>query len=173
VLSLFKSLDQIESWDGKNIGIWAHSNGGHIALTILEISKINYPTVLWAPVSKPFPYSILYYTNESEDKGKYIRKELAKFEETYDTDAFSLDNYFPDIAAHLQIHQGTADDAVPVEWSKNLYNILRKSYKDQKFNYDLDLFVYPGADHNLQPVWESATARSLSFFKKHLTIKPV
>ena len=68
-------LAGIEKWEraGK-IGIWGHSNGGQIALTVLEISQKEYPTVLWAPVSKPFPYSILYYTDEAEDRGKALRK---------------------------------------------------------------------------------------------------
>ena len=36
--------------------------------------------ILWAPVSKPFPYNILYYTDEAEDRGKWLRGEIAKFE---------------------------------------------------------------------------------------------
>ena len=80
-------LAGIESWEraGK-IGIWGHSNGGQIALTVLEISEKEYPTVLWAPVSKPFPYSILYYTDEAEDRGKALRKKLAEFEKDYNVE---------------------------------------------------------------------------------------
>jgi hypothetical protein len=92
-LSVLKSLDSIPRWDGENVFLWGHSNGGQVALTILEITGNNYPTVLWAPVTKSFPYSILYYTDESEDKGKYIRRELAKFENLYDVEQYSIDNY--------------------------------------------------------------------------------
>ncbi|OGM08964.1 hypothetical protein A2W13_00385 [Candidatus Woesebacteria bacterium RBG_16_36_11] len=150
--------------DSSNLFIWGHSNGGQIALTVLEITGKDISTVLWAPVSKPFPYSILYYTDESEDQGKLIRKELAKFEELYDTNQYSLLNYFEriNINAKIQIHQGIADDAVPLDWS----NSLNKKLKDLKL--EVDYFTYPGADHNLQPAWNLATERSLTFFKSQI-----
>ncbi len=148
-------LAGIEKWEraGK-IGIWGHSNGGQIALTVLEISQKEYPTVLWAPVSKPFPYSILYYTDEAEDRGKALRKKLAKFEENYDVDKYSLTNYLDQIKAPVLIHQGTADEAVPAKWSRTLAKDIKAEY-----------YEYPGADHNLQPGWGTVVQRDISFFK--------
>jgi len=169
MLSLLATVNQIPNWDAKNIEIWAHSNGGQIALTVLEITKGNYPTVLWAPVSKPFPYSILYYTDESQDKGKYIRSELSKFEELYNADVFSLDGYLSNISAPIEIHQGTNDDAVPLSWSQALYTKIKNIYKENENKKDIILYTYPGADHNLQPSWNQAIEKSTDFFKKHLT----
>lgn len=162
VLSLLKSISQIPNWDGKNIFIWGHSNGGQIALTVLEITGDNIPTTLWAPVSKPFPYSILYYTDESDDHGKLIRSELAKFEDNYDVEKYSLTNYLEGIQAKLQIHQGTADDAVPYGWTDVLYKNLKK------LNKDVTLYSYPGADHNLQPVWNTVVSRDLKYFDDNI-----
>jgi len=161
-LSLLASVDSLEKWDKTNLFIWGHSNGGQIALTVLEITQKDYPTVLWAPVSKPFPYSILYYTDESDDKGKLIRRELAKFEEDYDVEKYSLVNYLDRIKAPIQLHQGTNDDAVPVSWS----NALSKSLLD--LGLKIDYLRYSGADHNLNPSWNQVIANSLTFFKKHL-----
>ena len=144
------------------IGLWGHSNGGQIALTILEITGKPYPTVLWAPVSKPFPYSILYYTDDFDDRGKALRKVIADFEKDYDTELFSLTNYLDRINAPLQIHQGTADDAVPQKWSDTLAENLKKLDKDVEY------FVYPGADHNLLGGWQSAVNRSIEFYKNRL-----
>lgn len=155
-LTLLKSLDSLENWDKQNIFIWGHSNGGQIALTVLEITGEAYPTALWAPVSKPFPYSILYYTDESDDGGKLIRRELAKFEEQYDTDLYSISKYFDRIKAPIQLHQGTSDDAVPRNWSDKLVVL----------NY----YIYPGADHDLQPSWNTAVERDLKFFRKNFII---
>lgn len=127
-VSLVKSIEAgmlNKYWDGKNLFIWGHSNGGQITLTTLEITGGNYPTVLWAPVSKPFPYSVLYYTDESNDHGKLIRRELSKFESLYDVENFSLTNYFNNINAPIQLHQGTADDAVPLSWSNSLNDQLK------------------------------------------------
>ncbi len=162
-LTLLASLQTIDKWNGENIFLWGHSNGGQIALTALEITGYDYPTALWAPVSKPFPYSILYYTDESEDRGKLIRKELAEFETTYNPDLYAIDLNYQKIKAPLQLHQGTSDDAVPREWSDELVKSL------EELEIKVDYFVYPGADHNLNPAWNTAVARNLAFFNKQLT----
>ena len=169
ILSLLASVNQIPNWDGENVFLWGHSNGGQIALTILEITQKAYPTSLWAPVSKPFPYSVLYYTDEAEDKGKFLRREIANFEEIYNSDAFSIHKFYDKINKEtpIQIHQGTADDAVPPDWSKTLFEMLKN--QEIKVNY----FVYPGSDHNLRPAspslggpaWNTVVQRDLDFFR--------
>jgi len=156
-----KSLDQIPQWDQKNVFIWGHSNGGQIALTTLEITGVNYPTTLWAPVSKPFPYSVLYYTDDSIDRGKLIRSELAKFEEVYDVEAYSLTNYLENIEAPLLVHQGKSDDAIPLDWTNNLVQKLEDKGKNVTY------YTYPATDHNMRPSWDMVIARDLEFFKKH------
>ncbi len=148
--------------DLSKVSIWGHSNGGQIAISVLEITGQNYPTVLWAPVSKPFPYSILYYTDEFADHGKALRKAVANFEKDYDVELYSPSNFYSRINASIEIHQGLADDAVPVKWSDNLVTDLTKSGKDVTY------FTYSGADHNLLPGWDKAMERSIDFYKKHL-----
>jgi len=161
-LIVLNSLNSIQEWDNKNIFIWGHSNGGQIALTLLEITQDNIPTVLWAPVSKPFPYSILYYTDESDDLGKLIRRELSEFEKYYDVNNFSIHSYLDRINAPLEIHQGSLDDAVPIDWTNTLVNNLESLKKDVKY------YKYQGADHNLKPFWNIATKRSLDFYMSYL-----
>ena len=160
VISLIKTIEanKIPGWDGKNIFLWGHSNGGQIAITTLEITAKNYPTVLWAPVSKPFPYSVLYYTDESDDNGKLIRTELSKFESVYNAENYSLTNYLERINSPIAIHQGTADDAVPEAWSNSLVQKLKT------FNKDVTYIVHRGADHNMNPDWKTAAQESLDFF---------
>lgn len=145
------------------LGIWGHSNGGQIALSILEISGVTYPTVLWAPVSASFPYSILYYTNESDDQGKALRKILANFEINYNTDLFSPSNYYSWIKAPLEINQGLSDQEVPYWWSESLVSTLKKDNKTIKY------LTYPDADHNMLPSeWTNATNDTLDFFNQEL-----
>lgn len=172
-LSLLSSLVNLgtgltASYSGKikadlsKVGIWGHSNGGQIALSVLEITGQTYPTVLWSPVSKPFPYSILYYTDEFADRGKALRRAVANFENDYDVELYSSSNFYSWINAPIEIHQGTADDAIPPDWSDNLFADLTKLGKDAVY------FTYPGADHNLLGGWETAIQRSLNFYKEHL-----
>lgn len=146
--------------DTEKVGIWGHSNGGHIALSTLEITGKNYPTVLWAPVTKPFPYSILYFTDEFDDNGKALRKVVADFEKDYDVEKYSPINYFEWINAPIQLHQGTDDEAVPLRWSDQFYNKLKKLEKD------ISYFTYPGENHNFtNGTWPTAIGRSISFYR--------
>lgn len=161
LLDLLASVTSLEMADASRIGIWAHSNGGQIALTVLEVTKGIYPTVLWAPVTRAFPYSILYYTDEADDKGKALRKKLAEFERDYDVDLFTLVNYIDRIAAPIEIHQGGADDAVPEHWNSEFFAQLKEN------GNDVGYFLYPDADHNLQPGWNTAITRSMEFYRTH------
>lgn len=174
ILSLLASLGNLNkglsaSYSGKikmdkeKIGLWGHSNGGQIALSTLAISGKKYPTVAWAPVSKPFPYSILYYIDDIPDHGKALRKAVSNFEKDYDIELYSPTNFYSWIQAPLQIHQGIQDEAVPVKWSDTLVGDLEKLEKD------IEYFTYPNSDHNLMPDgWDLAVQRSLSFYKRHL-----
>lgn len=169
VLTLLASINTLPEANANQLFLWGHSNGGQIAFSVLEIignsphwqGKII-PTTLWAPVSKSFPYSILYYTDESEDQGKELRRVLAEFEKSYDTNNYSIDRYYDWITSPIQIHQGSADDAVPVEWSNELVSVLEERDKDVTY------YTYPGADHNLRPAWDRVVARDLTFFRQFL-----
>lgn len=164
-------LDLIASVNDKYnlpIVLWGHSNGGQIMLSVGEVlgerarirgNELRVKGVtLWAPVSKPFPYNILYYTDEADDQGKWLRSEVAKFEADYDVFNYSIDRYLDWINIPIQLHQGNADDAVPIEWSEELIKKLDQLDKVTKY------YRYSGADHNLQPGWDSVVARDLEFF---------
>ncbi|MBI2590895.1 MAG: prolyl oligopeptidase family serine peptidase [Candidatus Blackburnbacteria bacterium] len=161
----------IGNWklDIRNLFIWGHSNGGHLAIATLEMANHSpsfvgqtFPTVLWAPVSKPFPYSIVVYQDEAGDLGKGQRKSLSNFETDYDVNLYSIHNYLDWIQSPIQLHQGTADEEVPYWWSRDFASDLKSRKKD------ITLFLYSGANHNLTPAWNTAISRTLSFYNKHL-----
>lgn len=143
----------------ENVGIWGHSNGGHISLSILAILGKSIPTVLWNPVTKPFPYSILYFTDEFEDEGKALRKIVADFEQEYDVFEYSPSKYYGWITAPIQLHQALDDEAVPVRWSDQFANSMEEMDKD------IEYFKYPGENHNFNlGKWEQAVERSIEFY---------
>jgi alpha-beta hydrolase superfamily lysophospholipase len=171
------------------IGLWAHSNGGQIALTTLEILRRAIPTTLWAPVTAPFPYSVLYFSDELADEGKEQRAWVAIFEKTYDVFDFSLTQHLGQLTGPVQIHQGTNDDAVLKWWSDEFVDkITAENKRRQTENkalatqsaeiqaqaaplppVEIEYHLYPGANHNLQPGWDTVVQRDIEFFKKHLT----
>ena len=163
-------LDLIASIGGDQpIYLWGHSNGGQIMLSVVEIiGKSNYfkgsslkvrGVTLWAPVSKPFPYNILFYTDEASDSGKWLRAKISEFERDYDVFEYSVDRYLDWIELPVQIHQGTGDESVPSKWSDELAKSLRD--KGKEVNY----FVYPGTDHNFKPGWDRVVGRDVEWFQ--------
>ena len=180
ILDLIASLGSLPNVDLSHVYLWGHSNGGQIMLSVAEIlgrtqtgektSPLQVRGVtLWAPVSKPFPYNILYYTDDASDSGKWLRGQVSDFEKDYDVFNYSVDKYFDWINMPVQLHQGSADESVPKAWSDNLAKTLKE--KGKEVNY----FVYPGADHNLKPVstsaslggpgWDTVVGRDVEWFK--------
>jgi dipeptidyl aminopeptidase/acylaminoacyl peptidase len=182
------------SLDANKIGLWGHSNGGQIAISTLEVLGSNLPTTLWAPVLAPFPYSILYFTDENADEGKEARKYLSQFEEDYDVFDFSLTQHLDRLYGPIQIQHGTDDDSALVEWTEeflakiDLENERRAASASAKVLIDtndvsantsattsgqqapikIDFYKYVGANHNLQSNWDEAVQKDLDFFKQNL-----
>lgn len=156
--------------DANRLGIWAHSNGGQIALTSLEILGKPVPTTLWAPVTAPFPYSLLFFSDESEDEGKATRKWIAQFEKDYDVFEFSLTQHLARLQGELQLHHGTLDDAALKSWSDEFVLKVKAENKTRPTNQQIKIqyYTYPGADHNMQPGWNTAIQRDLEFFARKL-----
>lgn len=170
------------------IGIWAHSNGGQIALTALEALGQAIPTTLWAPVTAPFPYSVLFYGDELDDEGKVQRAWLAILERDYDVLEFSLTQHLDLLTGPLQLHHGTADESALQVWSDEFVakidneNESRENENEKLATLsaelnpadqvlepiDITYHTYPGANHNLQPVWNIVVQRDLEFFRREL-----
>lgn len=172
----------------ENLGIWAHSNGGQITLSVLEILGTKIPATLWAPVTAPFPYSILFFSDEDSDEGQSFRLKTAQFEQLYNALDFSLTQYLHRLTGPLLLHQGMADDAVPFTWSDKFYaRIHQENERRLKITTEkeasksatlenaeilepikIEYFKYPNTDHNMSPSWNTAIQRDLAFFEKEL-----
>jgi uncharacterized protein len=162
VLNLLASIKSLPQVDAEKILMWGHSNGGQIALSVLEISQRDIPTVLWAPVTKGFPESVLQYMTELDDQGLKVKKAIDGFTSIYESKYFSIDHYWQDIHASLQVHQGTADDYIKTEWTDDFVQKLKD------LNKDVFYYKYSQNDHNLSKDWDLVVQRDLEFFKKHL-----
>ncbi len=153
--------------------MWAHSNGGQIALTTLEINEQMIPTTLWAPVSVGFPYSVLFFTDEYEDEGKGMRAYIASLEKNYDVFDFSHTKHLDKLPQGQQFlwHHGTADDAALIAWSDEMMNKLEieNEEREQEAQIITTYYRYEGTDHNLRPMWDTVIARDVEFFKSFLT----
>lgn len=172
-----------------SIGLWAHSNGGQIALSVLEVTKAAMPTTLWAPVTAPFPYSVLFFSDEDDDEGKGMRLWVNQLEHNYELKNFSVTQFLDGLRGPLQLHHGTADEAALKVWSDEFLVKIekendRRAYLVKQYAasasesakakdpllqpIDVTYFEYPGADHNLVPSWDTVVARDIEFYKKQL-----
>lgn len=141
VIELIKSIRQHRNLEfkkvafrinPKKIGIWAHSNGGQITVASLEALGESIPATLWAPVTAPFPYSVLFYSKEMDDGGSGLRSAVAGFESVYNVQEYSLTQYINRLRGPLQIHQGSLDDAVPQKWSDEFVQLILKENDRRK-----------------------------------------
>ncbi|MFA6185416.1 MAG: prolyl oligopeptidase family serine peptidase [Candidatus Shapirobacteria bacterium] len=164
VLDLIESVKKLDFVDPTKIGIWAHSNGGQIAISILEITGQNYPTVLWAPMTNPFPNSVLDTMDENSESGKIVKNRIDEFEKEYDSKLYSIDNFYNWVGAPILIHQGTADVWCKVEWQQELQIKLKELGK----NVILD--IKEKNDHNFKQDWDKTMEQDVRFFKEKFDI---
>ncbi len=178
------------------IGLWGHSNGGYIALSVLQILARDIPTTLWAPVTAPFPYSVLYYGLEQPDEGKDQRKWLSILEEDYDVFDFTISKHMDRLTGSIQLHHGIIDPTAPIVWSdafsdsvtvenerrvedakvaeQELENVATEAAKSESVlpplpPIKLSYFRYPNTDHNMQPSWNTVMQRDIEFFGREFS----
>lgn len=151
-------------------GLWGHSNGGQIALTTLLAYQLQLPTTLWAPVTAPFPYSVLFFSDDLADEGRSSRLFVNQLDQEYDTRDFSLTQHLARLVAPIQIHHGTADDAALVTWSRKFADKIAtenaRRANENVESIEFDLYEYTGADHNLRPGWETVVERDVTFWRE-------
>lgn len=162
VLTLLASIKALPQVDENNIFLWGHSNGGQIALSVLEISGRNIPTTLWAPVTRGFPESVLNYSAQMDDNGKMVAERIAKFEKEYNSKEFSITEYFDKINAPIQVHLGSYDEYIKKEWIEEFVDKLKSLRKK------INSFTYHNNNHQLSKDWETVVTRDLEFFRKNL-----
>jgi dipeptidyl aminopeptidase/acylaminoacyl peptidase len=74
----------------------------------------------------------------------------------------SANNYLEDISGPVQLHHGEADTDVPLEFSKILYAEL------QEAGQTVELYTYPGDNHNISDNFGAAMFRTLQFYGEYL-----
>lgn len=176
VLNAVSTLKKYTDADPSRMGMWGHSMGGYITLRAMVINKDIKAGVIWAgvvgsyqdllnnwrrrsgnnPTPSPFPSS-----------ARRWRQELIEQYGTPEANpsfwaSISANTYLSDISGPLQLHHGTADHSVPVEFSRTLEQQMKTAGKD------IELYTYSGDDHNISANFSSAMQRSIDFFIHHV-----
>lgn len=142
--------------DLSRIGMWGHSMGGGIAARVAVLMPEVRAFVLFASISADAQDNF-YELPEPEISRLAEEYGLgAKASEIYDM--ISPLFYFESVAAPFQLHHGTADGGVPIEFSRKMYGALSALGKPVEF------FSYPGEEHEFIEDWQLAAERALKFF---------
>jgi dipeptidyl aminopeptidase/acylaminoacyl peptidase len=175
-LNALSSIKLYKDVNPEKIGMWGHSMGGNITLRSLVInSKDIKAAVIWGGVvgtyddllnnwQRKVPFQPSAREMAVRISGR--RSLVDKFGTPKDNPSFwnSIDpTYFvSDINAPVQLDAGEEDEEVPAAFSQQLYDKLKKAGKN------VQLYIYPGDDHNISQGFSLAMQRSLKLFDEHL-----
>lgn len=174
VLNAVSSIKKYPGVNAQKIGMWGHSMGGHITLKNMVVSKDIKAGVIWAGVVASYPDLLNSWRRRTTSPPPSLAGGVRRWRETlveqYGTpeenpqfwNSISTSAYLQDISGPLQLHHGTADQSVPLQFSQKLYDLLKEQGKE------VEIFTYEGDDHNLSANLGLALQRSVEFFGKYL-----
>jgi len=173
VLNGLASIKRYPDADPNRMGMWGHSMGGYITLRSMVIRNDIKAGVIWAGVVGSYE-DLLYNWRRGTDSaldslprpGSWQSK-LAEYYGTPEENpdfwiSISSNSYLDDISGPLQLHHGTADLNVPLEFSEKLF------YQMLDADQYVELYKYEGDNHNISNYFSTAMNRTIEFFDRYL-----
>lgn len=162
VLNAVSALKAYPDADPDRIGMWGHSMGGYITLRAMVVDPDIKAGVIWAGVVAPYADMI-----NIEGRPRFGTRSLLQRngDPEYAPEfwaSISANSFLADLSGPLQLHHGSADDSVPVNFSIRLAADARAAGKT------VELYVYDGDDHNITENFTTAMLRSIEFFDTYV-----
>lgn len=179
VLNAIASVKKYPEADPRRIGMWGHSMGGHITLRNMVVSKDIKAGVIWAGVVASYPDMLSKWRRgnvtattlpspfpTTSARGGWRQGFIQQYGTPEENPTFwnsiSATAYLADISGPIQLHHGTADHSVPHEFSETLARQL------QDVGKEVELYIYPGDEHDIPNNFGVAMQRSIEFFDKYV-----
>jgi dipeptidyl aminopeptidase/acylaminoacyl peptidase len=174
VLNAVAAIKGFEDADPERVGMWGHSMGGGITLRVMVTSDDIKAGVIWAGVVASYSDLITSWarrgalaTSATPFHGRSWRLDMSGVygspaENPGFWDSISASAFLQDLSGPLQLHHGTADQHVPIEFSAALYDQI------QAVGGSVEFFTYEGDNHDLSNYFSLAMQRSIAFFDTYV-----
>lgn len=174
VMNAVAALQQFPPADRDRIGMWGHSMGGYLTLRAMVLSDEIKAGVIWAGVVGSYPDLLTRWRRGSSNgptptpsaRRRWRLDWVAQYGSPEENPEFwntvSSNSYLGDISGPIQLHHGTADGSVPLEFSESLYQQLLDAGQTAEF------YTYPGDNHNISNSFGTAMTRTIEFFDRYL-----
>ena len=165
VLNAVGSLKKYPDADPIRIGMWGHSLGGEITLRAMVVSQDITAGIIWAGTVAP-PGEQLGMWGGGLHGGPSAPRELVDQYGTPEENpkfwaSLSATSYLGYLSGPIQLHHGEADEEVPLSWSQALYDVINQA------GGAVEIYTYPGSDHNISQGVDLAMQRTIAFFDKY------
>jgi len=169
VLNAVASIKELPEVNPEKIGMWGHSMGGYLTLRAMVISEDVKVGVIWAGVVASYQ-DLLYnwrrtgsFTPSPSSRGigwrtRWIEEFGTPEQNPAFWDSVSATSYLTDLSGPIQLHHGTEDEDVPLEFSIRLAELARSAGETA------DLYTYEGDNHNISGNFATAMTRTIEFF---------
>lgn len=171
VLNAAASLKHFAKVNPQKVGMWGHSMGGYLTLRAMVIDKDIKAGVIWAGVVASYP-DLMYKwrrdrpstppPNARRWRDVWVKQFGSPEENPAFWDSISANSYLRDLSGPIQLHHGTKDEEVPVEFSQTLQEQI------QAVGGTVELYTYDGDNHNISGYFSAAMKRTVAFFDQYL-----
>ncbi|MGZ9221493.1 MAG: alpha/beta hydrolase family protein [Anaerolineales bacterium] len=173
VLNAVASMKRYLDADPNRIGMWGHSMGGYITLRSMVVTGDIKAGVIWAGVVASYPDMLTRWrrgtassptSTPSPRSWRYsLVQEYGSPEENPEFwSSISANSYLSDLSGPIQLHHGTADADVPLEFSELLF------YQIIEAEQYVELYKYEGDNHNISNYFSQAMQRTIEFFDRYV-----
>lgn len=172
VLNAMASVKRLPEADPTRVGMWGHSMGGFITLRAMVTDPSIKAGVIWGGVVGSYADLLNNWRRRSSPTPPALpsgaRRWRQALTEQFGTpeqnpefwNSISANSFLTEIGGPIQLHHGMADSSVPPAFSETLKEQLEAAGKT------VELYEYPGDDHNISGNLGLALQRSVEFFDK-------
>jgi dipeptidyl aminopeptidase/acylaminoacyl peptidase len=173
VLNAVGSIKRYPEADPNRIGMWGHSMGGYITLRSMVINKDIKAGVIWAGVVASYPDMLTRWRRGQSSTVRptpsprswrlsLMNQHGSPEENPEFWNSISANSYLGDLSGPIQLHHGTLDEDVPLEFSELLF------YQMIEANQYVELYKYDGDNHNISNYFSTAMQRTIEFFDRYV-----